>query len=179
MDDVERVSEHIQSSPLNEGDEVRLAFLPTYNQAEWHFACEDFMSSKLFNTSRKPSIKGAMAKCGRAWAYWVHDFNDDKLILLRLHAESGTPDTTSPGALPLQVSIVDILWAAQQEAHSWELEKVVVWDPSPLVLAACKEVLGRELAPRRRADGSIPCLRWKGGENKKVDWVYIEKYSWC
>jgi hypothetical protein len=46
---------------------------------------------------------------------------------------------------------------------------VVLWNPGPGTLAACKLVVadGKEVEVRRRTEGSIPCLRWKGGEAEK------------
>jgi hypothetical protein len=80
------------------------------------------------------------------------------------------------------LDIAEVLRAAQAEAASWDLKKVVLWNPGPGTLAACKLVVagGKEVEVRRRTEGSIPCLRWKGGEAENgVEWVALEKYSWC
>jgi hypothetical protein len=84
------------------------------------------------------------------------------------------------------LEISNILRAAQAEAASWAFERVVLWNPDGRTLKACKLVLGlgegEEVKVRTRTEGSIPCLRWKGGKNevsKGVEWVALEKYSWC
>ncbi|KIW02727.1 uncharacterized protein PV09_06161 [Verruconis gallopava] len=178
-DDVKRMNEKIISSPIPAGIDVLVGFLPTYSQAEWHFASEEFTASKLFNDVRIPFVKGAMNTDTGVWAYWTHDFNDNKLTILRIHADSTTGDKLDPNNSCLQTSVVQILGAAQKEAHDWGLDKVVIWNPNTIVLAACAQIMGRDIAPRKRTDSSVPCLRWKRREEKKVSWYLIEKYSWC
>jgi hypothetical protein len=95
---------------------------------------------------------------------------------------SSTPDEEERAT----IEIAAVLRAAQAEAADWSLKKAVIWNPEPRTLAACKLVLGDEKEPevQRRTDESIPCLRWKGGNGdgeveKGVEWVALEKYSWC
>jgi hypothetical protein len=95
---------------------------------------------------------------------------------------SSTPEEEEKGIL----ETAQILRAAQAETASWAFKKVVLWNPNPRTLAACKLVLGdgKEVDVRRRTEGSIPCLRWKGGNGKGevekgVEWMASEKYGWC
>jgi hypothetical protein len=143
------------------------------------------MASKFFTSPpRTPSIKGAISPSGHTWGYWVHDFNEDKLVFLRLVS----PESVAASAEEKErvLDIAEVLRAAQAEAASWDLKKVVLWNPGPGTLAACKLVVaeGKEVEVRQRTEGSIPCLRWKGGHGggeaeKGVEWVALEKYSWC
>ena len=181
--DVSAVISDIRSGPLPPGIHTRFAFLPTYAQAAWHFEAEEFTASKIFTSPpRTPSIKGAISSSGETWGYWVHNYNEDKLIFLRLVSlHSSTPEEERATS-----EIAAVLRAAQAEAADWSLKKAVIWNPEPRTLAACKLVLGDEKEPevQKRTDQSIPCLRWKGGSGegeveKGVAWVALEKYSWC
>jgi hypothetical protein len=84
------------------------------------------------------------------------------------------------------LEVAAVLRAAQAEAASWAFKKVVLWNPNPRILAACKLVLedGKEVEVQQRTEGSIPCLRWRRGNadgevEKGVEWIALEKYSWC
>jgi hypothetical protein len=114
----------------------------------------------------------------------VHDYTEGKPIFLRLvylHPSS-TPEDEEKSTL----EIADVLRAAQAEAASWAFKKVMLWNPSPRTLTTCNLVLGNEKEAEVRVwtEGSIPCLRWKGrngkeGVEKGLEWVALEKYSWC
>ncbi|KAK4448920.1 hypothetical protein QBC34DRAFT_485324 [Podospora aff. communis PSN243] len=95
---------------------------------------------------------------GDSWVYWDHDLRENKLKILR--AVKGQKD----GALAMQ----GLLRAALKEAQEWGLPKVLVGGGK---LA---------LAFDEREDGSIPSLRWKGGESLgDVVWEENEYYAWC
>jgi hypothetical protein len=184
--DVSAIVSDIRSTPLPADTYARLAFLPTYPQAAWHFGAEEFIASKIFKfPPRMPSIKGAISSSGHTWGYWVHDYNEDKLVLLRLvssYSQSSTPNRVEEAIS----EIAAVLRAAQAEAADWSLHKVVIWNPEPRTLEACSLVLGDGQEPqvRRRTEGSIPCLRWKGGKGdgeveQGLRWVALEKYCWC
>ncbi|KAJ3548447.1 hypothetical protein NM208_g996 [Fusarium decemcellulare] len=73
------------------GKEARIACLPTYEQAEWYFASEDYIASQLVKTLPPPyatpgltQVKGAISHERDVCCYWLHDFNAEKLIILRL-----------------------------------------------------------------------------------------------
>jgi hypothetical protein len=76
---------YVWTAPLVLGTHTWVALLPNYAQAAWHFGAEEFAASKLFTAlACTPSIKGAISASGDTWAYWFHDYNEDKLSLLRL-----------------------------------------------------------------------------------------------
>ena len=186
----------VRETPLAPGTFARVLFLPTYAQAAWHFGAEEFIAASIFPPSHAPSVavefKGAMGASGRVWAYWVHDFSDDKLTLLR----TGLPRRVEHGGegadgevaeREATEELADVLRAAQAEAGRWGLAKVTMWNPDERTREACAKVLGlalgKEVEIRERLEGSIPCLRWKGGKGpgdaETIEWVALEKYTWC
>jgi len=179
--DVARLTADITNTPLPEGIHTRLAFLPSYEQACWHLEAEDFVASKLFpSPPRKPTVKGAIA--GSTWGYWVRHFNGNILIFLRLVPG---PVSTPEEEARTKLETAQVLMAAQHEAAEWGLEKVIVWNPDPVVEAACQHVnVPGENPTIQQRGASVPCLRWKGGEGenlveKGIEWVAAERYCWC
>lgn len=166
------------------GTHTRLAFLPTYAQAAWHFGAEEFAASKLFTApARTPSIKGAISSSGETWGYWVHGYNDEKLSFLQL--VSLYPLSTSDDKEKALLELTAVLRAAQAEAARWSFKKVVLWNPDQRMLVACKLVLGdsKDVEVQQRTE-SIPCLKLNLGDGRRgwekgVEWVALEKYSWC
>jgi hypothetical protein len=184
--DVSAVTSNIRSMPLPADTYARLAFLPTYAQALWHFRAEEYMASKVFKSqSRTPSIKGAISLSGQTWGYWVHDYNDNKLIFLRLFSSYPSSSTVEEEEKATN-EVAAVLRAAQAEAADWSFHQVVIWNPQSRTLDACKLVLECGKAPevRKRTEGSIPCLRWNGDKGDEVfekglEWIVLEKYCWC
>ncbi|KFY26456.1 hypothetical protein V491_01299, partial [Pseudogymnoascus sp. VKM F-3775] len=161
--------------PLPPGKHTRLAFSPSIEQAEWHFGAEDISAAKLYPDQAPPTVKGALA--GGSFGYWVRDFNERKLIMLRLRVG---------GEVQGLQEVVSILRAAQAEANEWGLGKVVVWNPDERVQEACKVIMGKDVEVKNRTEGSVPCLRWngkrgggKGEAEAGVEWIALEKYCWC
>ena len=188
---------HVRDSPLPPGIDARVLFLPTFEQASWHLGAEEFIAESIFPHAHDPSVrvevKGAIGASGRTWAYWVHDFSDNKLTLLRtvsplLPGHEREASGSEEVERELTEELADVLCAAQAEAARWGLEKVTVWNPDGRTRRACARVLGLasgdEVKLHERLEGSIPCLRWKGGKAagmapEKVEWVALEKYTWC
>ncbi|KAM5368716.1 hypothetical protein ACJZ2D_009382 [Fusarium nematophilum] len=157
-------------------DKATVVCLPTYAQAEWYFESEEYIASQLFaSPSRTPKVKGATSMTENAWCYWLHDFNADKLIILRLSINEGGD---------LSTSLAHLVQAARDEAHRWGLQQVSIWDPDPRVLEASEKVLGACPKVLAEIENNIPCLRWKGGKwgdelVEKVSWQHREMYPWC
>ncbi|KAK7414064.1 hypothetical protein QQX98_007096 [Neonectria punicea] len=181
--DVQAVTSNIKRIPKQPPEEVCAAFLPTYAQASWHFASEEYVASKLFkNPDRMPTSKGARSNDERVWCYWLHDFNADKLIILRL-AFNEQIDTEDAKKSDLD-GVAQVLRAARAEAASWGLKKVSIWNPDKRVISACKEILRLKPDIREEIQGNIPCLRWKHGRwgshvRSRVRWEFREMYPWC
>ncbi|KFY16886.1 hypothetical protein V492_01034 [Pseudogymnoascus sp. VKM F-4246] len=168
-------------SPPSPGKHTRLAFIANLEQAEWHFGAEDISAAKLYPNQSPPTTKGAAA--GADFGYWVRDFNERKLIMLRLNAGAAPIDGEDTKGVQ---EVVSILRAAQAEAHEWGLGKVVVWNPDERVKEACKIIIGKDVEVKNRTEGSVPCLRWngkdgggKGEVEAGVEWLALEKYCWC
>ncbi|KAH0551363.1 hypothetical protein GP486_007424, partial [Trichoglossum hirsutum] len=137
--DVAAIIQDIRDAPLMPGTHTRLAFLPSYAQAEWHFGAEDHVASKLF-TDRMPEVKGAISQSGETWGYWVHDFTENILLFLRL--VSLYPPSSSAEEEKAILELSDVLRAAQVEAATWAFKSVVLWNPDRRTLGACKLALG-------------------------------------
>jgi hypothetical protein len=85
--------------------------------------------------------------------------------------------------LGLGQSVKLLLSAALKEAVEWGLKKVGIWQPSALLGMAAVLLWGEnptvKLTFEQREDGSIPSLRWKGGEKMETVWEDNEYYAWC
>lgn len=74
-----------------------------------------------------------------------------------------------------------ILQAAQDEAARWKLQRVLMWDPSPLALETVKETGIQHRRVERQHEG-IASLLWYGegsGKEDELEWLGNEKYGWC
>lgn len=172
-----RDTETVLSQYPTSGSKIYVACLPTYEQAEWHFASEDYIASQLGKTSTLNTltqVKGIMSQEQDTWCYWLHDFNADKLIILRLFI--GDEDKTIP-------SLMQILQKARGEAFRSGLTNVSIWDPDPRIFEAIK-LLDVQSTVLEEIENNIPCLRWKGGKfgdkiADRVTWQHREMYPWC
>ena len=168
---------------LAEGDAAagnktrRFTFLPTPEQLTWHFARDRYVCQTMLG--REVVYRGARTADGAAWILWDHDLREKKLKVLRIvTTEGGSEEKKREDARQL-------LLAALAEAVAWGLHKVLVWEPSAEVTVVATG-LWRDLGPAvhvtfdERDDGSIPSLRWKGGESLEgLVWEDDEYYAWC
>jgi len=99
--DVDAVVSDIENTALSPGSGIhaRLAFEPTYDLADWHFGSEEYVASVLLGPDRLPTVKGAATNDG-PWGYWIHDYNNDTLIILRLVLPSKGSEGTENNGLP-------------------------------------------------------------------------------
>ncbi|KAK0622485.1 hypothetical protein B0T14DRAFT_451571 [Immersiella caudata] len=157
-----------------EGGKKYVAFLPDYAQMSWHFARASYVA-RVMRDGREVKTRGARTTVGDSWLYWDHDLRENKLKVLRV--VKGEKDGAA--------EVKGLLQAALKEAQEWGLPKVLVWAPGEETSLAATE-LWREggdklaLVFDEREDGSIPSLRWKGGEDVgNVLWEANEYYAWC
>lgn len=75
-------------------------------------------------------------------------------------------------------AVKEVLTMAQVEAREWEMERVEIWNPSPMVQRAVKE-LCRDAKVVERENDDIPSLLWYGKKEGEVEWVANERYAWC
>ncbi|KAF6231617.1 hypothetical protein HO173_010149 [Letharia columbiana] len=170
---------------------TRMVLVPDLDHMLWHHKKEEFVCEKLFG--KKPQIKGAIVgQAGnRVWAIWTHRFygdpesasSENTLYILRLvienQATTGIRDAEQSERQVEQMKA--ILQAAQGEAAEWKLHRVMMWDPTPLVL----ELVGRTRIQHRRIEREhegIASLLWYGegsGKEDTLEWLGNEKYGWC
>lgn len=155
-DDVQNLCTKLTDASLLEGSQIRLAFLPTYDQATWHFGAEEYIATQLF-AGRTPSVKGAMSASGRIWCYWVHDFNSDRLTILRLVWKEEIEPASGKAGSPLQIGAV--LRAAVNGVIMWGLRLVSKRDQ---VSASIREgsVLQTEIGEVLRA-AMVEAAKWE------------------
>lgn len=168
---------------------MRMMLVPDLNHMLWHHKKEDFVCEKLFG--KHPAVKGAIVgeTSDRIWAIWTHRFygdpesasSENTLYVLRLVIENQS--TTSASNAEQQRNQVEqmgaIMQAAQDEAARWKLQRVMMWDPSPLVLKLIGETGIQHRIVEREHEG-IASLLWYGngsGKEDTLEWLGNEKYG--
>ncbi|KAI9791066.1 MAG: hypothetical protein M1816_004297 [Peltula sp. TS41687] len=162
-----------------DGKWVRVAFVPSFAQACWHFDVRDFMAKVV--RGKTPLVKGGVvpnAQEPRCWLYWMHDLNLNRLVVLRLVIKE------DDGKDDVRKDLTALLHAAVVEAREWNLTDVVVWNP-PTALVEAAELLEPDDIERSdvysRDSNDLPCLRWRRGEKSRdqILWEANEKFEWC
>lgn len=165
-------------SGLPSDGKTHVAFAPSLEQIEWQLARESFMVG-VMHPGRQIERRGAMTEDGESWILWDHDWREQKLKILRIV----TPEPTTPEKRATDASV--LLQAAMEEAAAWGLPRVLIWNPDEAINVAVKAVANRHegivtAVFDERLDGSIPSLRWKGGEGtENVIWEDNLYYAWC
>lgn len=148
---------------------------------------------------REPDIKGAHVDCedaSQVWCIWTRTFGSTKagntLNVLRFfiegeqdivrdESEAGDDLTDLKSTAHAKVDgAAAVLRAAQLEAARWDMKDVQIWNPSPLIVMAARQI-ERSTELIHRDDESIASLRWHGEpeDRTNVEWVGNEKYGWC
>jgi hypothetical protein len=166
--DVENLRTDYESQGLEEGTYARATFLPTFAQACWHFGTEEYVAQIV--RGKSPKIKGA--KVDDIALYWSHDFNARKLVILRFAFLKPASDKTMSDTVAL-------LEAAEKEAREWGFDQIVAWNPSKGIIDAAHALAKDRVEVYDRMDDSIPSLRWRGEEERSIEWNPNEKYAWC
>lgn len=175
--DVDALTQRFQRLAAANDGKTHVAFLPSFAQFAWHFARDAYVARAV--TGREIRHHGASSSDGRSWLCWDHDLRDKKLKVLRIAtSEEDHPDKR-------MADVKALLRAALAEAHDWGLPTLLVWSPGKEVARAATEIWLDEseklqVVFEERHDGSIPSLRWKGGEDVgDVVWEANEYFSWC
>ncbi|KAL9029779.1 MAG: hypothetical protein Q9196_002021 [Gyalolechia fulgens] len=178
------------SSPSSTS-KTRMMLVPDLDHMLWHHQKEDFVCKKLFG--KQPHIKGALVgQAGyRMWAIWTHRFSgspddassENTLHVLRLVIENqANPGTSQGSPFERQVEQMrEILLAARHEAAEWNLHRVMMWGPTPLVSNLVKRTGIQSRTVDRDHEG-IASLLWYGegsGKEDTLEWLGNEKYGWC
>lgn len=178
-------------SRISSNGMIRMMLVPDLDHMLWHHKKEEFVCNKLFG--KHPSVKGAIVGeiSDRIWAIWTHRFygdpesatSENTLYILRLVIENQA--TSSASNAEQHKSRVEqmgaILQAAQDEAAQWNLQRVMMWHPSPLVLNLVEETGIQHHVVEREHEG-IASLLWYGDGSGKEDtlkWLGNEKFGWC
>lgn len=176
---------------------TRVALIPDLQTMQWHHAREEFAGREMLG--REPDIKGAHVDCedtSQVWCIWTRTFGSTEagntLNILRFFIqgeEDTVRDESEAGGNSTELKTTDqakihgaaaVLQAAQVEAARWDMKDVQIWNPSPLIVRAARQIEpSTELI--HRDDESIASLRWHGEpeDRTKVEWVGNEKYAWC
>ncbi|KAK2871832.1 hypothetical protein FQN49_002775 [Arthroderma sp. PD_2] len=179
---------------------MRHMIVPDVDHILWHTSREKFACEKLFG--KLPESRGAIVgePGNRVWVLWNHRFvgnpgdldAQNTLYILRLVVENQAVLQSLPSdsaRLPalsegqeLQVGHVrDVIQAARHEAAEWKLNSVEMWDPSTQVQNLVR-LTGVPYRKEARLEDEICCLNWfrnEGDKEDAVEWVAMEKYSWC
>ena len=179
------------------GKQTRVALIPDLKTMQWHHAREEFAGREMLG--REPDIKGAHANCGdssQVWCIWTRTFGsteagntlnilrffiEDEGYAVRNESEAANvlEDLKSTGQAKLNGAVA-VLQTAQIEAGRWGMKDVQIWNPSPLIVLAARQIESSTKLIHRDEE-SIASLRWHGDreDQTKVEWVGNEKYGWC
>ena len=166
---------------------IRFAFLPDAQTMDWRHGREEFFARE-FSYPKSVAVKGALVQAAdgsRVWCVWAKSFNSKEprgglLEILRIVVESQNPGETDSSSSHATIqAIAACLRAAQDEASHFDMNSIEVWNPSPWVLAAARELDPQvELIERDRR--GIICMKWFGPEDpREIELVASEAFEWC
>jgi hypothetical protein len=176
-------------------DATFVAMIPDSQTIKWHHAREEFVGGELHG--KIPQIKGAIVgdtEGQRIWCYWTRMwYNEDPtkreentLHILRLVIEEKEivdwerKEFTEADKQRYTPAIAALLKCAVEEADTWNMENVEIWNPNAITIEAAKLIYSDTQVIQRDAE-SICSLRWYGDDNAldKIVWLGNEKYGWC
>ena len=171
-------------------EKIYMILVPDLDHMLWHHKKEEFVCDKLFG--KQPPIKGAIVgqPGHRMWAIWTHRFyghpqsdaSENTLYILRLVIENQATVTSDTEQADSQIEQMRaILQTTQAEAAEWNLHRVMMWGPTPLVLKLIERTRIQHRRIEREHEG-IASLLWYGegsGKEDSVEWLGNEKYGWC
>jgi GNAT superfamily N-acetyltransferase len=178
--------------------ETRVTIAPDLDHMLWHIRKEEFATQHLFGTV--PQAKGAVSGLpdSLVWAIWTHRYYsnpadgkfDNVLYILRLVVQGddsafkgvdlSDADKLAAKNSPQVQCLANVLQSAISEAATWKLDRVELWDPSPLAQAMLAET-GLEYRVVDRQEKSIACGLWyddHGEPGATPRWVNNEKFAW-
>lgn len=154
---------------------THVQILPSDVLAKWHLFRSKLYSQYLSRGMFKDEMHGAyvQSKGLPAWAWWIHDYQKLRLCIGRMSVARKTG---------FVAAVRPLLEAAVIEAAHCGLREVVIWDPSEQVRDAADELILSLEAPLEASQEDrlemVPCLRWKGGEEREIVWEEGELYTW-
>ncbi|RMJ12596.1 hypothetical protein CDV36_007755 [Fusarium kuroshium] len=149
-----------------QGPKTHVQILPSAFMARHHLFRSALLAYKLGQDhadTRHYGVSILEDEATEVSAWWIHDFQNGRLMIGRLYV------TRLTNADEL---VVEVLEAAMGEAGRRGLREVVLWDPSPQVVMAGMEILEKYETEVHVTTGErhemVPCVRWKGGEERDV-----------
>ncbi|KAI1420288.1 hypothetical protein F5Y12DRAFT_719671 [Xylaria sp. FL1777] len=167
--DVENYLEKLTPGP----NESHVSVLPTANLITWLHDRSDFMGAKI--RGAPPPSHGTICEGADSWLYWVHDFRKDQLAVQRVRVPAETSQIHCD-------AVVAMLLDAIEEACTWKLPRVIIWDPSPELLSAM-QVLQEKFNIRSETTArqimSVPSFRWRHADEENKTIIHFnEFYTW-
>ncbi|KAI2619241.1 hypothetical protein GGR54DRAFT_135615 [Hypoxylon sp. NC1633] len=196
--DTARMRQDFATYPLAPNT-VLAAVLPTSAMVCWLQSRADYTNARTAPPLPKrkpaptPTARGSICAAADAWVYWLHDLWRGRLIVQRVRpaaashkilasdSDSDSDSDSNSKYTSSTLALARLLLDALEEAARWSLPKVVLWNPGP-ELCAAMEFLEAEMGVRimheKRESAEIPCLRWRGGEKRRVAVWPHEYYPW-
>ncbi|KAF4980354.1 hypothetical protein FZEAL_3615 [Fusarium zealandicum] len=143
---------------------THVQILPTDPLTRWHLIRSKLYSQYLSHGLTQGETCGAISQQERpAWAWWVHDYKKRQLCIGRLFVARHND---------FHEVIAPLLEMAVYEAAKRGLREVVVWDSTEQIelaadTLACAHKYTMNFNVEERLE-MVPCLRWKGGEEREV-----------
>nr|POE72312.1 uncharacterized protein CFP56_12188 [Quercus suber] len=175
-------------------ERTTVALIPDTRVMAWHHARESFVANELYK--KTPVDRGAIVgePGSRVWCYWMRVWGNPEnktpntMHIMRLVVEDDKFSDFSPATEDGVAAVKDskvvehiamLLATAQAIASLWDMQEVMIWNPTSATVAAARRCEpGTSVV--HREDESITSLLWYGeGRWEDVDWVCNEKYSWC
>ncbi|OIW29318.1 hypothetical protein CONLIGDRAFT_631404 [Coniochaeta ligniaria NRRL 30616] len=175
--DIDVLTQRFQRLAETRDGKTHITFLPSFVQCSWHFTRDAYVAKVM--AGREVQNRGARTSDGHTWLYWDHDLREKKLKVLRVVTSE------EDGLEKRSADLKALLLAALAETEDWDLPALLVWSPAKELVAAatdiwCEAGENLQVVFEERQDGSIPSLRWKGGEDVgEVVWESNEYFAWC
>ncbi|KAF7544903.1 hypothetical protein G7Z17_g9586 [Cylindrodendrum hubeiense] len=153
---------------------AHVQILPTKPLKCWHLMRSKLFGQHLSRDKLSNQRHGASSHVGQpAWTWWVHDYGARRLCIARMFVarRKGMEDVVRP-----------LLEAAVVEASLSGLREVVIWEPGEQIVQAAAmlpKVYGQGVSVSQgERSEMVPCMRWKGGEDRDVVLEERELYGW-
>lgn len=146
---------------------------PDLDIYKWFKARDVFVSSVAFPKIVKthPLIDGFKVADSKSHIIWHHNWNEDKLYVLKLHIENFS-----------QQDAVTLLTKALEELAKYQTKKLVIWDEdlnTNNFNDLFKKLENHDSFHASQENSSLSAIRAKWCENvNQIEWINNGKYAW-
>lgn len=154
-----------QLEKSTDGKMVLVAVTPEINCIQWLGARSKFLAQHALQLEQQIRVWGVKDTRSDSFALWYHDLLHDELYIIRLRLD--------PSAAREHVARA-LIQAAQNEAKRWNVSKIVIWNPDPVLV----DLTRLEVKQRDSSISSIGFVSDPSLNTKDVEWVLNEKYGW-